>query len=269
MPSFIHKGCIRKACPPPFEGVLRFTPFRHPSLRLIHVVVQNVGLEDKVGALTALRLLKADDTSLQKLLKAGVLPSLLRILSEPEPTAGGERQLATLRLTDEEYNLAGVRAAETAAAAARAVEAFASSVEAQTTLLRGGAVEALTRYLTAHGEMLGTSDASLASRRAGAAASCVEALSRMSKSSLASDAFDGAGHVQTSDAASSKTTAAASVARSLLALLESDAAVVHREAAAGFARLTASSGHGRTDTVAPFDHSRVFPPRVTPRVSSR
>ena len=43
-------------------------------LRLIHIVVQNVGLEDKVGALTALRLLKADDTLLQKLLKAGVLP---------------------------------------------------------------------------------------------------------------------------------------------------------------------------------------------------
>ena len=52
-------------------------PRGHQLLRLIHVVVQNVGLEDKVGALTALRLLKADDTLIQKLLKEGPAPPLV------------------------------------------------------------------------------------------------------------------------------------------------------------------------------------------------
>jgi hypothetical protein len=99
-------------------------------LRLIHIVVQNVGLEDKVGALTALRLLKADDTLLQKLLKAGVLPSLLDIIrrdGEKSSTDGDEA------------------AAEAAAAAARAVQAFASSGDVLTTLLRGGAVAGSVR----------------------------------------------------------------------------------------------------------------------------
>ena len=59
-------------------------------LRLIHIVVQNVGLEDKVGALTALRLLKADDTLLQRLLKEGILPPLLAIIARDAADAGGD-----------------------------------------------------------------------------------------------------------------------------------------------------------------------------------
>jgi hypothetical protein len=59
-------------------------------LRLIHIVVQNVGLEDKVGALTALRLLKADDTLLQKLLKEGILPPLLAIIARDAEDADGD-----------------------------------------------------------------------------------------------------------------------------------------------------------------------------------
>ena len=107
-------------------------------LRLIHIVVQNVGLEDKVGALTALRLLKADDTLLQRLLKEGILPPLLAIIARDAADADGDWDgsvvadagAARLRL---------VRA-ETAAAAARAVEAFSSSGDSLTTLLRGGGV---------------------------------------------------------------------------------------------------------------------------------
>ena len=60
-------------------------------LRLIHIVVQNVGLEDKVGALTALRLLKADDTLLQRLLKEGILPPLLAIIARDAAAADGRR----------------------------------------------------------------------------------------------------------------------------------------------------------------------------------
>ena len=112
-------------------------------LRLIHIVVQNVGLEDKVGALTALRLLKADDTLLQKLLKAGVLPSLLGIIRADATDADADGD-------DDGPGLKAARA-EATAAAARAVQAFSSSGDALTTLLRGGAVEVLSAYACRRG----------------------------------------------------------------------------------------------------------------------
>jgi len=145
-------------------------------LRLIHIVVQNVGLEDKVGALTALRLLKADDTLLQKLLKAGVLPSLLDIIrrdGEKSSTDGDEK------------------AAEAAAAAARAVQAFASSGDVLTTLLRGGAVQVLSGYVCRRGgEVARDSDhddadsTEASKRRMNAAKSCAVAMARVSGSYL-------------------------------------------------------------------------------------
>jgi len=198
-----------------------------------------------------LRLLKADDMLLRKLLKEGVLPPLLGILSSaaaesaapagdvddaigaatPSPVAqsdsGARREGCEGQGCEDEDEREGedmeeVRAAETTAAAARAIEAFASSGDALTTLLRGGATEALSRYLCrAGGEVLVDSGgavsgggsggggggggsvattgasatvatASAAAReraavaRVAAAQSCVTALSRISKSYLAS-----------------------------------------------------------------------------------
>jgi hypothetical protein len=245
-------------------------------LRLIHIVVQNVGLEDKVGALTALRLLKADDTLLQKLLKEGILPPLLAIIARDAEDADGDW------LDADGENVSGVSAdgkilrAETAAAAARAVEAFSSSGDSLTTLLRGGAVEVLSdRLCRAKGELadapLNAESAILRSARAATAAACAVALSRISGSNLASaqdfdpfgnpldfhldeDAMDGDG--KTADATEThnmrvpneRAAAAMSTARSLLCLLESDAVVAHRAAAAGLAKLAASGRAGRIAT---------------------
>ena len=156
-------------------------------LRLIHIVVQNVGLEDKVGALTALRLLKADDTLLQKLLKEGILPPLLAIIARDAEDADGD-------WLDADVTVSGVSGvsrvsgkilrAETAAAAARAVEAFSSSGDSLTTLLRGGAVEVLSdRLCRAKGELadapLNAESAILRSARVATAAACAVALSRI------------------------------------------------------------------------------------------
>ena len=211
-------------------------------LRLIHIVVQNVGLEDKVGALTALRLLKADDTLLQKLLKAGVLPSLLDIIrrdGEKSSTDGDEK------------------AAEAAAAAARAVQAFASSGDVLTTLLRGGAVQVLSGYVCRRGGEVARdfdhddADSTEASkRRMNAAKSCAVAMARVSGSYLTDldehAAFDNVGPfpgVSPLDPAAAS--GALSTARSLLALLESDLTVSHREACAGIERLASSGRAGR------------------------
>ena len=211
-------------------------------LRLIHIVVQNVGLEDKVGALTALRLLKADDTLLQKLLKAGVLPSLLDIIrrdGEKSSTDGDEA------------------AAEAAAAAARAVQAFASSGDVLTTLLRGGAVQVLSGYVCRRGgEVARDSDhndadsTEASKRRMNAAKSCAVAMARVSGSYLTDldehAAFDNVGPfpgVSPLDPAAAS--GALSTARSLLALLESDLTVSHREACAGIERLASSGRAGR------------------------
>lgn len=241
-------------------------------LRLIHIVVQNVGLEDKVGALTALRLLKADDTLLQKLLKAGVLPSLLGIIRADATDGDG----------DGDADGDGLKAAraEATAAAARAVQAFSSSGDALTTLLRGGAVEVLSAYACRRGGEVadpirpsgsskspksappgdgpGDSPDVAAKHRASAAKSCVVAMARVSGSYLTdldeNKAFDespdgvrqspdGAPSVDALDPAAA--TSALSVARSLLALLESDLVVSHGEACVGLERLAASGRAGR------------------------
>ena len=236
-------------------------------LRLIHIVVQNVGLEDKVGALTALRLLKADDTLLQKLLKAGVLPSLLGII-RADATA------AATAATDADGDGAAAEAAraEATAAAARAVQAFSSSGDALTTLLRGGAVEVLSAYACRRGgevadpirseskpappgDRSGTPDVA-AKHRASAAKSCVVAMARVSGSYLtdldehaaferdAGQSPDAPGSIESAlDPAAA--TSALSVARSLLALLESDLVVSHGEACVGLERLAVSGRAGR------------------------
>ena len=232
-------------------------------LRLIHIVVQNVGLEDKVGALTALRLLKADDTLLQKLLKAGVLPPLVALLAVDDDAGVSSRDPSD-----------PPRAAAAVAAAARCLEAFSSSADAITTLLRGGVVEAASHYLCRHdgevaqdgfgrGNRFSDDDddddsaaAAAASARetrrwlAAAAESCVVALSRVSGSNLAQaaseSAFDvggaypGVAPLDPRAAASSS-----SASRSFLCLLESDVTVAHRAAAAGLARMVRSGRAGR------------------------
>jgi hypothetical protein len=251
------------------------TPRGHQLLRLIHVVVQNVGLEDKVGALTALRLLKADDTLIQKLLKEGVLPPLLAVLRDR--ACEEERGLDddAHPESNESDALVASRTAETAAAAARCLQAFSSSADASATLLRGGAVEALSAYVARRrGEVAkeardaergaSPSPSPAAELRAAATASCVAALARVSGSYL--DASDGPSACEAALSApdgtpkndgtpSSSSSAAAldpvaaasamSAARSLLRLVSSDVVVCHREAAAGLARLTKSGRAGR------------------------
>lgn len=251
-------------------------------LRLIHIVVQNVGLEDKVGALTALRLLKADDTLLQRLLKEGILPPLLAIIARDAADADGDWDDGSVVAGAGAAHLRLVRA-ETAAAAARAVEAFSSSGDSLTTLLRGGAVEALSdRLCRARGELADTPPArvvgenaenangaasALGKARAATAAACDVALARISGSNLASaqdrDPFgnplddslddpDPSDGMDPGDAEKetrrSRAAAATSTARSLLCLLESDAVVAHRAAAAGLAKLASSGRAGRIAT---------------------
>ena len=226
-------------------------------LRLIHIVVQNVGLEDKVGALTALRLLKADDTLLQKLLKAGVLPPLVALLAVDDDAGVSSRDASD-----------PARAAAAVAAAARCLEAFSSSADALTTLLRGGVVETASKFLCRHdGEVAqdgfgrgnifpadgGDDDVHASETRrwlAAAAESCVVALSRVSGSNLAQaaseSAFDvrgayrGVAPLDPRAAASSS-----SASRSFLCLLESDVTVAHAAAAAGLARMVRSGRAGR------------------------
>ena len=244
-------------------------------LRLIHIVVQNVGLEDKVGALTALRLLKADDTLLQKLLKAGVLPSLLGIIRADATDSDDADE------TNGDVLKAALHRAEATAAAARAVQAFSSSGDALTTLLRGGAVEVLSAYACRRGgevadpirrssesskspksaPLFGDGSGSVpdvvAEHRASAAKSCVVAMARVSGSYLTDldehAAFDKSDGSYEGNGASSVDgfidpavqASALSVARSLLALLESDLVVSHGEACVGLERLAASGRAGR------------------------
>ena len=251
------------------------TPRGHQLLRLIHVVVQNVGLEDKVGALTALRLLKADDTLIQKLLKEGVLPPLLAVLRDRAREEERGLDDDALPESNESDALVASRTAETAAAAARCLQAFSSSADASATLLRGGAVEALSAYVARRrGEVAkearddergaSPSPSPAAELRAAATASCVAALARVSGSYL--DASDGPSACEAAlsapdgtpknDGTPSSSSAAAaldpvaaasalSAARSLLRLVSSDVVVCHREAAAGLARLTKSGRAGR------------------------
>ena len=147
-------------------------------LRLIHIVVQNVGLEDKVGALTALRLLKADDTLLQRLLKEGILPPLLAIIARDAADADGDWDDGSVVAGAGAAHLRLVRA-ETAAAAARAVEAFSSSGDSLTTLLRGGAVEALSdRLCRARGELADTPPARVVGENAENANGAASALGK-------------------------------------------------------------------------------------------
>ena len=232
-------------------------------LRLLHIVVQNVGLEDKVGALTALRLLKADDTLLQRLLKEGILPPLLAIVARDAADDDGDwDDAAADDDTDDDADAARLIRAETAAAAARAVEAFSSSADSVTTLLRGGAVEALSdRLCRARGELAdapaargGGAASRLASARAATAAACAAALARISGSALASaetdeDPFGGASARDDETCVPHECAlAATSTARSLLCVLESDAVVAHRAAAAGLAKLASSGRAGRIAT---------------------
>ena len=254
------------------------TPRGHQLLRLIHVVVQNVGLEDKVGALTALRLLKADDTLIQKLLKEGVLPPLLAVLRDRAREEERGLDDDALPESNESDALVASRTAETAAAAARCLQAFSSSADASATLLRGGAVEALSAYVARRrGEVAkearddergaSPSPSPAAELRAAATASCVAALARVSGSYL--DASDGPSACEAALSAPDGTpngdgtpkndgtppsaaaldpvaaASALSAARSLLRLVSSDVVVCHREAAAGLARLTKSGRAGR------------------------
>ena len=101
------------------------TPRGMQLLRLISVVVRNVGLSDKVGALRALQILKANDEALRRLGAAGSIPALLRALR----TVGNER--------------AEDRA--TRADAARALSAMSSSADVCKMMIRGGALETLGR----------------------------------------------------------------------------------------------------------------------------
>ena len=149
------------------------------------------------------------------------------------------------------------KAAEAAAAAARAVQAFASSGDVLTTLLRGGAVQVLSGYVCRRGGEVARdfdhddADSTEASkRRMNAAKSCAVAMARVSGSYLTDldehAAFDNVGPfpgVSPLDPAAAS--GALSTARSLLALLESDLTVSHREACAGIERLASSGRAGR------------------------
>ena len=169
--------------------------------------MRNVGLHDKVGALRALQLLKANDEALRRLARAGSVPVLLRAL-------GGEG---------------------TGGDAARALAALASSSEVCQTLVRGGAVETLAAACAraaAGSEAIAREDARWAA----------DALERVSGRS---DVYDSRALFPISSNPSETDLVAESSVKSLVEVLQSEMTVVHVDACEALRAMAASGPTGR------------------------
>jgi len=178
-------------------------------LALIHVVVRSCGLSDKVGALTALRLLKTDDLALHAYASAGVIPALLKALESGTLDERG------------------------AAHVARSLSALASSPDVCKMLIRSGALNALTRCVErAAGADEARDDATYAA----------DALTRVSERSSTLNRrrlFPISSHPSAVDLTCE------SAVESMVVILSSDVSVAHTECAIGLRDLCASGPAGR------------------------
>ncbi|CEG00637.1 Armadillo-type fold [Ostreococcus tauri] len=178
-------------------------------LSLISVVVRNVSLNDKVGALRALQLLRCNDSALQRLARAGTVPVLLRALSCEH---------------DEEMR----------ENAARALVALASSHEGCQVMVRGGAVAALSAACArAAREGGGVRDE---------AQYAADALERISGRN---DAYDHRALFPISSEPSELDLVAESTAKSLVEVLCSEMTVVHVDASEALSQMASSGPTGR------------------------
>jgi len=190
-------------------------------LALIHVVVRSCGLSDKVGALTALRILKTDDLALRAYAGVGVIPAILRAFD------GGDFERE--RRSDGNYGL-DVRGR---AAAARALSALASSSDVCKTLVRGRALRVLAKCVD---DMAKTNEMNEDARHA------IDALTRVSERTASLDAralFP----ISTSPTAVDLTCESATA--SLVEVLMSEMSVAHVDAAMAIGDLARSSAAGR------------------------
>jgi len=191
------------------------TPRGMQLLRLISVVVRNVGLSDKVGALRALQILKANDEALRRLGAAGSIPALLRALR----TVGNER----------------VEDRATRADAARALSAMSSSADVCKMMIRGGALETL-------GRVCADAAASASEVVSDEAIYAADALTRMSGRA---SVYDSRALFPISSEPSHADLVAESTVRSVVELLTSEMTVVHRDASEALATLASSGPCGR------------------------
>ena len=191
------------------------TPRGLQLLQLISVVVRNVGLNDKVGALKALQLLKANDEALRALSSAGVIPALLKALDDE--TVGDE----------------------TRADAARTLSAMASSVDVCKMMIRGGALERLGASASRNAStVVGKVDG----RASDEARYAAEALTRMSGRSAI---YDSRALFPISSEPTESDLVSESVVKSLVEVLTSEMRVAHVDAALALGRMASSGPEGR------------------------
>ena len=187
------------------------TPRGAMLVALISVVVRNVGLQDKVGALRALSLLKANDDALRRAARAGAVPALAQ------------------RLRDEDG------AGRTSADAARALGAMASSSDVCQMMIRSGVLGNLSEAC-ARAASEETGEASETARFA------ADALRRLSGRS---DAYDSRALFPISSDPSALDLTTESAVRSVVEVLMSEATVAHGEASAALGRIASSGATGR------------------------
>jgi hypothetical protein len=191
------------------------TPRGLQLLQLISVVVRNVGLNDKVGALKALQLLKANDEALRALSSAGVIPALLKALDDENV---GD---------------------ETRADAARTLSAMASSVDVCKMMIRGGALERLGASASRNAAaVVGKADG----RASDEARYAAEALTRMSGRSAI---YDSRALFPISSEPTESDLVSESVVKSLVEVLTSEMRVAHVDAALALGRMASSGPEGR------------------------
>ena len=190
------------------------TPRGLQLLQLISVVVRNVGLNDKVGALKALQLLKANDEALRALSSAGAIPALLKALDD-ETLGDGTR-----------------------ANAARTLSAMASSVDVCKMMIRGGALERLGASASRNAAIVDKADG----RANDEARYAAEALTRMSGRSAI---YDSRALFPISSEPTESDLVSESVVKSLVEVLTSEMRVAHVDAALALGRMASSGPEGR------------------------
>lgn len=191
------------------------TPRGMQLLRLISVVVRNVGLSDKVGALRALQLLKANDEALRRLAAAGSIPALLGVLRTVESVHAEDRA--------------------TRVDAVRALSAMSSSADVCKMMIRGGALEIF-------GRVCADAAASASETVSDEAIYAADALTRMSGRA---SVYDSRALFPISSEPSHADLVAESSVRSVVELLTSEMTVVHRDASETLGTMAASGPTGR------------------------
>ena len=191
------------------------TPRGTQLYRLISVVVRNVGLSDKVGALRAMQLLKANDEATRRLAAAGSIPALLGVLRTVDTVDADDR---AMRID-----------------AARALSAMSSSADVCQMMIRGGA-------LTILGRACADAAAAASETVSDEAMYAADALTRMSGRA---SVYDSRALFPMSSEPSHADVVAESSVRSAVELLTSEMTVVHGDASETLGTMAASGPTGR------------------------